>query len=104
MSFADDTVLFCEPKRGALLNIICVLMGFQAIFGFNINLAKSKVVRLGSGDGLARALGCRLVSLPITYLRLHLPLGVRFKEERTSDPVVNRFRKEICRIETSYVI
>lgn len=52
------------------------------------------MVRLGSeGDpeGLARALGCRLVNLPITYLRL--PLGTKSKEARMWEPVVNKYEK-----------
>lgn len=49
--FADDIMFFCEPKKRALLNIRCILMGFQAVLGLSINLAKSELMRLGSiGD------------------------------------------------------
>lgn len=58
-------------------------MGFQAVFGLSIHLAMSEMVRLGSSDdveGLARILGCRLVSLPIKYLGLSL--GTKSEEVR----------------------
>lgn len=56
--FADDTLLFCEPSERALLNVRCILSSFlvnisyfreknfQVVSGFNINLAKSELIRL----------------------------------------------------------
>lgn len=34
--FIDDAMLFCEPDKGMILNLECVLMGFQAVSGLNI--------------------------------------------------------------------
>lgn len=56
--FADDVLLFCELEKKALLSIRCVLMGFQVVFGLNINLSKSELVGLRGKEeqGLARVL------------------------------------------------
>lgn len=56
--FADDVLLFCELEKKALLSIRCVLMGFQVVFGLNINLSKSELVGLRGKEeqGLARFL------------------------------------------------
>lgn len=43
----DDTMLFCEPNEYAMLNLICVFLGFQAVLGLSINLTKSEMIRLG---------------------------------------------------------
>lgn len=73
-----------------MLNLIHILMSFQAVSGLNIKLAKSKLVRLGECDGrmllLWRAIGCKSVELPIKYLGL--PSGVEYKDVMTQYPVV----------------
>lgn len=94
--FVYDTLLFYESDRRILLNIICILMGFQAVLGLNINLSKSEMVRLrseGDPNGLTRAPGCKVVSLPITYLGL--PFGAKFKEAMMWELVVNKFEKRL---------
>jgi hypothetical protein len=36
--YADDTLLFCEPKVEQLRNLRCLLLCFEAISGLKINL------------------------------------------------------------------
>lgn len=42
--FADDTLIFCQPEKSTMLNLLCVLLCFQAVFGLNINLKESELV------------------------------------------------------------
>lgn len=59
-------------------------MGFQMVLGLSTNIVKSKLVRLGDereSHSLARVIGCKVVKLPIKYLRLLFEAN--FKEVRT---------------------
>jgi hypothetical protein len=61
-------------------NLRCTFLCFEAVSGLRINLGKSELVHIGEVDGmesLAHILGCRIGSLPMTYLGLSL--GVLFK-------------------------
>jgi hypothetical protein len=78
--FADDTVIFCEPNVEQVLNLICLLLYFEAVSGLKINLSKFDIILVGEIDdveGLARILGCGVALLPIMYLGL--PLGAHYK-------------------------
>ena len=57
-----------------------LLMWFKVVSGLRINLEKSKLIPMGrvdNFDDLAMEFGCRVGSLPCTYLGL--PLGAPFK-------------------------
>lgn len=47
--FMDDNLVFYEPEERAILNLRCVLLSFQVVSELNINLIKSKLVRLYDG-------------------------------------------------------
>lgn len=59
--FVDDTLVFCQPHERMILNLKCVLLSFQAVYGLNIELNKSELVKL------AAVLGCKRVKLSIKY-------------------------------------
>ena len=64
------------------MTLRCILIWFQAVSGLRINLTKSSMMPVGHLDNLqllAGVLGCKIESLPITYLGL--PLGAKFKEK-----------------------
>lgn len=66
-----------------VLNIMGILLCFQAVSGLNINLNKSELVRLGEGrdwGSLASVLDCRTMELLIKYLGF--PLCFSHKDER----------------------
>lgn len=44
--FAVDTLLFCEPDDSLLLNLLFVLLCFQAVLGLHINLKKPELVKI----------------------------------------------------------
>ena len=80
--FADETLILCGAARDQLWHLKCVFGWFQATSGLKINLGKSKLIPVGTVpevEELAAVLGCKVATLPISYLGL--PLGASFKEK-----------------------
>ena len=74
--FPDDTLVFCGASKDQLLYLSWILMWFEAMSGLRINLDKSELISMGGVENtkaLATNLGCKVGSLPSTYLGL--PLG-----------------------------
>ena len=95
--YADDTLLFCRADNDELKFISWILMWFEAVSGLKINLNKSEILPIGlvtNVEGLASELGCKVGSLPATYLGL--PLGAKHKAQSVWDPVEERFRKRLA--------
>jgi hypothetical protein len=71
---------------------ICnLLICFELVSGLKVNLAKSIIVPVGEVsdiDLLAEFLGCKVGSLPITYLGM--PLGAWFKDKACWNGVVEK--------------
>lgn len=96
LSFADDTLLFCQLEKQFLLHLRCILLCFQGVFGLNINLNKSELVRIGDkGDenSFARVMGCETTKLPIKYFGV--PLGVKYKDKKTWEPVIDMVKNRL---------
>lgn len=94
--FADDTLIFCYPDIKNLLHLWCILHCFQAICGLKINLLKSELARTGGeGDGsnYAKVLGCKSMMFHLKYLGV--PLGAKFKDKCTWDPVIELFENKL---------
>ena len=95
--FADDTLVFCQASQDQLTYLSWLLMWFEAISGLRIKLEKSELILVGrveNIDDLALDFGCRVGSLPSTYLGL--PLGAPFKTVSVWDGVEERFRKRLA--------
>ena len=95
--FADDTLVFCQASQDQLTYLSWLLMWFEAISGLRIKLEKSELIPVGrveNIDDLALDFGCRVDSLPSTYLGL--PLGAPFKTVSVWDGVEERFRKRLA--------
>ncbi|RVW22037.1 putative mitochondrial protein [Vitis vinifera] len=95
--FADDTLVFCQASQDHLTYLSWLLMWFEAMLGLRINLEKSELIPVGrveNIDDLDLDFGCRLGSLPSTYLGL--PLGVPFKSVTVWDGVKERFRRRLA--------
>ena len=45
--YADDTLIFCGAKKDKVGYLRCVLLGFEAVSGLRINLAKSEITPIG---------------------------------------------------------
>ncbi|KAL6320158.1 hypothetical protein AAG906_004667 [Vitis piasezkii] len=89
--FADDTLVFCQASQDQLTYLSWLLMWFEAASGMRINLDKSELIPVGRVvdiDDLALDFGCKVGSLPSTYLGL--PLGAPFKSVAMWDGVEER--------------
>ena len=78
--FADDTLVFCGVSKDQLLYLSWILMWFEAMSGLRINLDISELIPVGgveNAQALAANLGCKIGSLPSTYLGL--PLGAHHR-------------------------
>ena len=79
-------------------------MWFEAVSGLKINLNKSEILPIGpvaNLEGLASELGCKIGSLPTTYLGL--PLGAKHKAQSVWDSVEERFRKRLASWKLQYI-
>ena len=81
--FADDTLIFCDANVDQLQYLSWTFMWFESILGLKVNLSKTEVIPVGKGipmETLALVLGCKIGSLPTSYLGL--PLGAPYKSTR----------------------
>ena len=97
LQFADDTLIFCEPKMDFLVNIKRLLSIFQGFSGLTVNYAKSGLTVLGKdgqwAEEAAAALQCGLVELPITYLGV--PLGANMNRSTSWQPIIERIQQRL---------
>ncbi|RVW16810.1 putative ribonuclease H protein [Vitis vinifera] len=102
--FADDTLIFCDADADQLQYLSWTFMWFEAISGLKVNLNKTKAIPVGEGipmETLAVVLGCKIGSLPTSYLGL--PLGAPYKSIRVWDAVEERFRKRLSLWKRQYL-
>ena len=98
LQFADDTLLFCEPKVEFLQNIENILYSFQSFSGLTVNYDKSGIIAIGKEDEWAAMaadlLKCKVVQLPITYLGV--PLGANMRKIASWQPVVDKVQQRLA--------
>ena len=102
--YANDTILFCEANSEQLMYLGWTLMWFEAFSGLRINLFKSVIIPLGRVDNveeLAAELGCKVGSLPSTYLGL--PLGAPHRALGVWDSIEDRFRRRLAIWKRQYI-
>ncbi|RVW56027.1 putative ribonuclease H protein [Vitis vinifera] len=95
--FADDTLVFCDDSQEQLAFLSWLLMWFEVTSGLRINLNKSEILPVGcvvDAELLAAELGCKVGSLPSTYLGL--PLGASHNSVKVWDGVEERMRKKLA--------
>jgi hypothetical protein len=95
--FADDTLIFCGAQAKHVRNLRCTFLCFEAVSGLRINLGKFELVSIGEvGDveSLAQILGCRIGSLPMTYLGL--PLGASFRSRSIWNGVIEKVERRLA--------
>ena len=81
-----------------------LLMWFEATLGLRINLNKSEIIPVGriiDVDVLALELGCKVGTLPSSYLRL--PLGASHNSIAVWDGIEERFRKRLTMWKRQYI-
>ena len=102
--FADDTILFCDVDEERILHVWMLLLCFQAVTGLKVNALKSEMVPIGEVPNihvLAEILGCRIGSLPMTYLGM--PLGVSHKSLTIWNPILEKIERKLARWKKMYL-
>ena len=102
--YADDTLIFCEVDLNQLKFLSWILMWFEAMTGLKNNLAKSEIIPVGNVSNLvelASELGCKIGSLPTSYLGL--PLGAKHKALGVWDSIEERYHKKLVAWKTQYI-
>ena len=95
--YADDTILCCKADNDQLKFMSWILIWFEAMSSLKINLNKSEIIPIGpviNTVELALESGCKIGSLPTSYLGL--PLGAKHKALGVWDSIEERFRKRLA--------
>ena len=95
--FVGDMLIFCKASQNQLTFLCWLLMRFEALSDLKINLEKSELIPMGrvsNVDPFADELGCKVGSLPTTYLSL--PLGAHCKSVAVWDGLEECFRKRLA--------
>lgn len=95
--FADDTLIFCGAQEEQTRHLRCIFLCFETVSGLRINLGKSEIVPIGGVEDverLANLLGCRVASLPMTYLGL--PLGASYKSTSIWNGVIKKMKRRLA--------
>ncbi|KAK3228824.1 hypothetical protein Dsin_000705 [Dipteronia sinensis] len=98
LQFADDTIIFLEPKMEYPMTSKRILRCFELVSGLRINFHKSCLVKVGrKGDRKVDwvvTFRCKSVSLPITYLGL--PLGANPGTKAFWNPVIDKIESRLA--------
>ena len=93
--FANDTLILCDANKEHMECLSYAYVVWSDL-RFKINLKKIEVIPMGevANSKLVGVLGCRVGSLPTTYLSL--PLGAPFKSLQVWDVVEKRLHKQLA--------
>ena len=95
--YADDAMFFLKPEVQQLQVLQIVLTVFKQVSGLSVNLSKSELL-ISEGSQLlkqelANVLGCKLATLPFTYLGL--PLSNKSLPKSAYLPLLQRMNKKL---------
>lgn len=97
LHYADDTLIMCNGDQQSIINLKVILLCFEGASGLRVNFHKSSIYNLGPNQSIAaRAssiLGCRVDSLPFTYLGL--PIKSTTLTRTDWQPLVDRFARRL---------
>ena len=97
LQYAEDTLLILPGDARVLFNLKCILRPFSDSTGLHVNFNKSFLVPINYSNDkalhLANTFGCKLGTIPFTYLGL--PLG-------TTKPTLQEFSPMLTRIEKDF--
>ena len=100
-----DTLLFCDTNEFQLLNVKAILLCLEAVSGLRVNFFKSEMIGVRVEDthlaSLADILGCKVGSLPSSYLGLPLCIEVASKALRS--PMIERMEKRLSLWKANYL-
>eukprot|EP00268_Persea_americana_P067692 TRINITY_DN9346_c0_g1_i4.p1 TRINITY_DN9346_c0_g1~~TRINITY_DN9346_c0_g1_i4.p1 ORF type:complete len:117 (-),score=18.76 TRINITY_DN9346_c0_g1_i4:161-511(-) len=91
LQFAYDTLIFCDADLDHILNLKAILLCCEACSGLKV-FFKSEVIGVSMNDiqmgELADVMGCKIGSLPTSYMGLPLCLGAASRS--LWNPVIER--------------
>lgn len=100
VQYADDTLLFLPGDARQLVVLKNLLRSFVDYIGLHVNYDKSFLVPINMDEEkalhLARTLGCKVGSMPFTYLGL--PLGTTKPTVMDFFPILTRIEKRLMGI------
>ena len=89
--------MFCNADEDQILHVQMLLLCFQAVTSLRVNALKSEMVPIGQVPNvhiLVEILGCRIGSLPMTYLGM--PLGVSHKSPTIWNLILEKIEHKLA--------
>jgi hypothetical protein len=100
IQYADDTIIFLKAAQKELLGLRALLESFAQSTGLRVNYAKTGMVpinlSLEKAEIMAGVFGCRIQSMPFTYLGL--PMGTTKPRVEHFAPLMNRAERQLTSI------
>jgi hypothetical protein len=100
VQYADDTILVMKASQRELFILKGLLESFSQSTGLRVNYGKSCMVPLNTTNDKAQLLagvfGCKLESLPFTYLGL--PMGTTKPRVEHYGPIMNRTERRLSAV------
>lgn len=97
IQYVDDTLLILPGDGRSLFNLKGLLRPFSDSTGLHVNFEKSFLVPINISEDravhLARTFGCKVGTMPFTYLGL--PLGTTKPTIQEYSPLLNRIEKRL---------
>ena len=97
VQYADDTLIIMPAEADQLLHLQNLLETFATSTGLKVNFSKSSLLPINVDDEkatlLAETIGCKVGSMPFTYLGL--PVGTTRPSVQEYMPMLNRIEKRI---------
>ena len=98
LQYADDTILFLNPKPKYVRNLKWLLACFENLSGLKINYDKCEVVPINMNEDDAKLLSqifcCKLGDLPLKYLGV--PLHYLKLRREDIQYIIDKIIKRIC--------
>jgi len=98
LQFADDTILFCQPKYKYLVAIKTVLHSFKIVSRLKVNFHKSQVGAVGVSDMdlniFSNCLNCSKNDLLFMYLEIRIRENPRKIEFWI--PIIHKIQSRLC--------
>lgn len=97
IQYADDTLLILPGDARTLFNLKGLLRSFSDSTGLHVNFVKSSLVPINTSTErathLARTFGCKVGTMPFTYLGL--PLGTTKPSLQEFTPLLTKVEKRL---------
>ncbi|WMV58412.1 hypothetical protein MTR67_051797 [Solanum verrucosum] len=102
--YANDAVIFCEPKAEQICYIRLMLMVFEVVTGLRVNWSKNSLFPVKEVPHIkepASILGCVVENLPTIYLGM--PLGRKHKALEIWDGILGKTEKKLAWWKAQYL-